>query len=266
MKRKLTKKRKIPVKSHRDMTLIERRVEVRAGVLKGIEMGMGYEAIAHSCGVSQVALGNWFKKCREIEVKYQELGLSREEIAELGGLNGDLIRRREEYEEKYGEGVITLVLEDEFWLKLIYDLKMAGGRAESKMLGVIREAAIGNRSVTETKTESVMLKGKNSQGAFVPATKTTTTTKELRPQWQAAAWFLERKYPEKYAQRRIVEGELPKDIPYEVFMTAKRLLQLPKVELDKIITALRDKMQPQITGGGGEVVDVPVDKPRRRRA
>jgi hypothetical protein len=49
------------------------------------------------------------------------------------------------------EGVITLVERDKFWLELIYDLKKAEARAEARMLGVIREAAIGNHEVTEKK-------------------------------------------------------------------------------------------------------------------
>jgi hypothetical protein len=143
MKRKPTKKKSIPVKCFREMTLIERKPPVRAGIIKGIELGLGHREIAHSCGVSKEALGGWFKKCREIEAKFQELGLSREEIAELGGMNGDLIKRRGELEEKYGEGVITLVLEDKFWLELINDLKKADSRAESKMLGVIKRLIVG---------------------------------------------------------------------------------------------------------------------------
>jgi len=58
MKRKPTKKKKVPIKSHRDMTLIERKEGVRAGVLKGLEMGMGYETIADNCGVSHEALAS----------------------------------------------------------------------------------------------------------------------------------------------------------------------------------------------------------------
>ena len=49
------------------------------------------------------------------------------------------------------EEVITLVERDKFWLELINDLKKADARAESRMLGVIREAAIGNHEVTEKK-------------------------------------------------------------------------------------------------------------------
>ncbi len=49
------------------------------------------------------------------------------------------------------EGVITLVERDKFWLELIYDLKRADSRAETRMLGVIRGAAIGHHEVTEKK-------------------------------------------------------------------------------------------------------------------
>ena len=109
------------------------------------------------------------------------------------------------------------------------------------MLGVIREAAIGHHTVTETKRKSIMIKDPDGGDRLLPAEEITEVTKELRPQWQAAAWFLERRFPEKYSQRKIVEGELPKDIPYEVFMTAKTLLQLPKVELERVVAALKNK-------------------------
>ena len=91
-----------------------------------------------------------------------------------------------------------------------------------------------------------MIKDPDSGDKLLPAEEITEVTKELRPQWQAAAWFLERRYPEKYSQRKIVEGELPKDIPHEVFMTAKLLLQLPKTELQRITDALRETMRPRV--------------------
>ena len=115
----------------------------------------------------------------------------------------------------------------------------------------------------ETKRKSVMIKGSEGDDVLVGAEEVTTVTKQLRPQWQAAAWFLERKYPEKYAQRKIIEGELPKDIPYEVLMTAKLMLQLPKTELDKIIGALRERMRPQITEG--QVVEAGGERVRKRK-
>ena len=105
---------------------------------------------------------------------------------------------------------------------------------------------IGHQTVTETKRKSIMIKDPDGGDSLLPAEEITEFTKELRPRWQAAAWFLERHYPEKYSQRKIVEGELPKDTPYEVFMTAKLLLQLPKIELQRITDALRETMRPRV--------------------
>ena len=73
---------------------------------------------------------------QEIEKKFESLGLTEEEIAELSTLNGDIVKRRTELEKKYGARVITLVVEDKFWLELIHDIKKADAGAEARMLGV----------------------------------------------------------------------------------------------------------------------------------
>ena len=143
---------------------------------------------------------------------------------------------------------ITVVDRGKFWLGLAIDLRRAEGRAEGRMLRVIREAAIGHRQVVETKTKSIFINDPDGGKRKVGADEITKVVKELPPRWQPAAWFLERRYPEKYSRRKIIEGQLPKDIPYEVFMTAKLLLQLPKPELNRIVSALRGRMYPQITG------------------
>jgi hypothetical protein len=81
------------------------------------------------------------------------------------------------------------------------------------MLEVIREAAIGHHTVTETKRKSIMIKEPDGGDKLLPAEEITEVTKELKPQWQAAAWFLERRFPEKYSQRKIIEGQLPRMCP-----------------------------------------------------
>jgi hypothetical protein len=207
-------------------------------------------------GVRPETLGIWLKKCRLVEQEFKDLGLDEEQIAYLSSLNAQLENRRQELDKKWGRNVISLVTKHKFFLKLAQDLKGAEAKAEARMLGVIREAAIGHQTVTETKGKSIMIKDPDGGDRLLPAIEITEVTKELRPQWQAAAWFLERRYPEKYSQRKIVEGELPKEIPYEVLMTAKLLLQMPKTELERIVTALRAKMgHPQVAkiehkGGG----------------
>jgi hypothetical protein len=227
-------------------TLIEQRPAVRAAVLKGIEYGLSYKGIADSVGVRPETLGIWLKKCRQVEQEFKDLGLDEEQIAYLSSLNRQLEKRRQELDKEWGRNVISLVIKHKFFLKLAQDLKGAEAKVEARMLGVIREAAIGHHTVTETKRKSIMIKDPDGGDRLLPAEEITEVTKELRPQWQAAAWFLERRYPEKYSQRKIVEGELPKDIPYEVFMTTKLLLQLPKTELQRITDALRETMRPRV--------------------
>jgi hypothetical protein len=270
MKRNVKNKRSQEVRDMRTLTLIEQKRHIRRGVLKGIELGVGYRTIANSCGVHSTTLGEWFKRCYQVEKELEALGLSKEDVERLSTLNGDLIKNRKELIEEYGEGVITLVGKEQFWLNLSYELKKAESGAETRMLGVIREAAIGHHEVVEEKRKSVMIEDPAGGEQQVGAVEVTTVTKQLRPQWQAAAWFLERKYPEKYAQKKIIEGELPKDVPYEVFMTAKLLLKLPKTELDKITGALRGRMRAQITDTQQVVEIEPVktqddNKNRKRR-
>jgi hypothetical protein len=227
-------------------TLIEQEPAIRAAVLKGIEYGLSYKNIADSVGVRPETLGIWLKKCRQVEQEFKDLGLDEGQIAYLSSLNVQLENRRQELDEEWGRNVISLVIKHKFFLKLAKDLKKAEAKAEERMLGVIREAAIGHHTVTEKKRKSIMIKDPDGGDRRLPAEEITEVTKELKPQWQAAAWFLERRYPEKYSQRKIVEGELPKDIPYEVFMTAKLLLQLPKTELQRITDALRETMRPRV--------------------
>jgi hypothetical protein len=159
-------------KNRNKMTLIEQKRSIRNAVLKGVELGLDYKTIANSCGICKATLGHWFKCCRETEKKFESLRLSEEEITELSTLNGDLIKRRKELEDRYGVGVITVVEEDKFWLKLVYDLKKADSRAETRMLGVIRGAAIGHHEVTEKKVIEDSIKR---------TVQTTTTTKQLPP-------------------------------------------------------------------------------------
>jgi hypothetical protein len=237
---------KAPKRHKGEQTLLEQSKANKAALIKGMELGLSYQKISEIIGCNPITVGNWIKRAYQAEQKLIQMDLSPEEIDELIGVNGD----REELVGKYGEGVVTLVMEELFWLKLGRDVKRAEGRAEARMLEVIRGAAIGKHKVVEKKTKSIYVKDPEGGKRKIPAEEITTTEKELAPRWQPAAWFLERKYPEKYSQRKIIEGELPKDIPYEVFMTAKILMHLPKTELERVVAALRERMAPRVVGVG----------------
>lgn len=250
MSRRRLKKPPATAGDKRRITLIEQNPSMYNMIVKGIETGLTYSQVAKQCGVDPSTLTGWMNRAREIIEKMEQLGLTQEQVDELtvavregtinNGENTQLIA-------KYGEGIITLVIERGFWLTFAKSLIEADVKAEARMLGVIRGAAIGDQSVTEERRKSVVVKDAGGEGVELPGEEVTTTTRQLKPQWQAAAWFLERKYPEKYSQKKVIQGELPPDIPYEVFMTAKTLLQLPKVELDRIIAALKEKLaQPRV--------------------
>ena len=68
--------------------------------------------------------------------------------------------------------VISLVEREQFWHKLVYDIKNADERAESGILGVIREATIGNLEVTEKKV---------IENSIKRIVQITTVTKHLPP-------------------------------------------------------------------------------------
>jgi hypothetical protein len=247
-KKTMARKRKVPYsipKGQGQVTLLEQKPSIYNAIVEGVKKGLSYADVAKACGVSAITLSKWLARAREVEQEMEKLGLTCDEIDELSGSVEEIEREKDRWISKYGKGVITVVVDRGLWLKLGHDLRKADGWAEARMLGVIQGAAIGGQSVTERKVRSVQLKVSdgNGESQFVPAEEVTTVTRQLKPQWQAAAWFLERKYPEKYSQKKVIEGQLPPDIPYEVFMTAKTLLQLPKVELERVVTALKQRVQ-----------------------
>ena len=62
--------------------------------------------------------------------------------------------------------------------------------AEAEALKVVREAAAGGQYARELK---IIIGGKRGR-------EVTRVRKEVRPQWQAAAWFLERRHREDYGR------------------------------------------------------------------
>lgn len=84
-----------------------------------------------------------------------------------------------------GEVIISLVEKEQFWLELVFDIKKADERAESRMLRVIRKAAIGNHEVTEKKVIEDSIK-KNIQ--ITTVSKQAPPLKNLR---KSSLYFLE---------------------------------------------------------------------------
>lgn len=76
-------------------------------------------------------------------------------------------------------------------------LERAEAEAEANRLAIISRAAQGGAVVTKTTVK------RSGDGQVLERTEVTET---LRPEWTAAAWWLERRKPQKYARRVEVTG------------------------------------------------------------
>jgi hypothetical protein len=78
------------------------------------------------------------------------------------------------------------------------DLKRAEAEGEAGKLAEITRAAKGGQEMVETREEWEL-------GVLV---RKTVTRKLSAPQWQAAAWLLERRHPELWARKYEVKAEI----------------------------------------------------------
>lgn len=73
-------------------------------------------------------------------------------------------------------------------------IKKANVEAEGHLLGIIQKTAKGGLTVTETVEEYEVKDGEKT------IIKGKTTRKTTLPTWTAAAWILERRFPDKYGR------------------------------------------------------------------
>ena len=92
-------------------------------------------------------------------------------------------------------------------------IKRITARREIEALKVIRESAKGGFTKKKTKIQT------GAKGTIITTTETT-----LSPQWQAAAWFLERKDKSNWGRDPVSEGKSASELAQEI-QDAQLLLQ-----------------------------------------
>ena len=124
------------------------------------------------------------------------LGMTYDQAAELAGIGKSTFYRWKEKAEKAKEGKFR-----EFW----DSLKRAETEGEAVLLKDIHSTATGKHIRKKTKIEAIT----DPEGVEI-GTKTTTTIEE-GVVWQACAWILERRHPERWGRRDRVPESQGKD-------------------------------------------------------
>jgi hypothetical protein len=160
-------------------------------------------------------------KIEEIIFECIALGLTYEKVAFAAGVSRHTLINWRKRGQKAKSGI---------YFNFFNKLKAAEAAGERINLQKIRDAAVGGQEVKQSK--------KFYRGNKI--VKRITTTKKTPPDWRAAAWILERRYPEKYGKHRIQDDSYhPVYGDYDIFILAKTLARMPKDQIEKLKSLLK---------------------------
>lgn len=166
---------------------------VQRRVLEAVDLGLPIDQSCHLVGINKMTYYNWLswgrREAKEIE---DLLNLAIEELSEAGKLDVDDPLEMEEFIDEF----MKLQKPNKFF-NFYTAVEQAKAIAHSKALGSIRQAAEGGKYLSETVIQ------RDNEGNI---TGEKLVERHLRPDWNAGAWWLSRKYPKLYSERIVQEG------------------------------------------------------------
>lgn len=167
---------------------------MQENILQAVELGMPVEPACHLVGITTMTYYNWLKwgleENREIT---ESLDFAIEKLIETDQLEKDPVQLEEFID------VFVKAKQPSKFFYFFYAIEQAKAQGHIKALASIRQAAEGGRYLSETR----IVKDKKGN-----VTGEIDVTKYMKPDWNAGAWYLERKFPDLYGQKIKQEGTI----------------------------------------------------------
>lgn len=146
-------------------------------------------------------------------------------------------RGRREHERLENDDQAEPIEAEERYLRYFRDVQKAQTRSEMANLARIQQAARGGEEVQRQEIEKFDAKGRLVERRVVSS--------KAAPQWTAAAWFLERRYPAEYGRRDTLKLEAELQAQLQVLFADLREQLSPEAyaELESVVN--------ERTGAGG---------------
>lgn len=168
---------------------------MQVNILKAIELGMPVESACHLVKVTPVTYYNWLKWGRAEDEKMKEsLDFAIHDLEDKKQLNiNDPLEM---------ESFVNVFIKSRNLTKFFYffnSIRTAEAQGHIKALESIRKATEGGKYLAEI----VIKTDKNGNEI-----EKKQIERYLKPDWNAGAWYLERKYPHLYSQKITQEGSI----------------------------------------------------------